>query len=424
MEATGDKQLQGSYITQELLKELNKVGNRLLIGIPCERKEGEKRLALTPEAVDMLTDRGHRVLVESGAGLGINYSDNHYSEAGAEIVATPAEVFQADIILKILPPLPQEILLMKPRSTVFSMVQLNLFAQDAFELMMAKRITAIAYELMSDDQKRCPILNVISEIEGTASITIASELLSNTQGGKGILLGGIPGVSPTEIVIVGAGNAGTVAARAALALGASVKVFDDDINKLRTIQQVLGQGLFTSTFHPNVLHNAFRTADVVIGAMRYINTRYRYVIAEELVRTMKRGSLVIDLRISQGGCFVEKVIEKERPDGVMLAFGGQTALNCGVELYKKGVFEQYGVLHYCIPNISNRVARTTSMAFSNIFVPIFLALGDAGTVQNMIKSDDGFRSGVYMYCGKPVNNYVSNHFNLSSNNLDLYLSAF
>ena len=351
----------------------------------------------------MLTDRGHHVLVESGAGLGINYSDNHYSEAGAEIVTTPAEVFQADIILKILPPLPQEILLMKPRSTVFSMVQLNLFSQEAFELMMAKRITAIAYELMSDDQRRCPVLNVISEIEGTASITIASELLSNTQGGKGILLGGIPGVSPTEIVIVGAGNAGTVAARAALALGASVKVFDDDINKLRTIQQVLGQGLFTSNFHPNVLHNAFRTADVVIGAMRYINTRYRYVIAEELVRTMKRGSLVIDLRISQGGCF---------------------ETTCCLANSDPSVFEQYGVLHYCIPNISNRVARTTSMAFSNIFVPIFLSLGDAGTVQNMIKTDDGFRSGVYMYCGKPVNSYVSNHFNLSSNNLDLYLSAF
>ncbi|MCD8268795.1 MAG: hypothetical protein LUD46_10325 [Parabacteroides sp.] len=184
MEATGGKQVQGSYIPQVLLKELSKVSNRLLIGIPCERRADEKRLALTPEAVGMLTDRGHHVLVESGAGLGINYSDNHYSEAGAEIVSTPAEVFQADIILKILPPLPEEILLMKPRSTVFSMVQLNIFAQEAFELMMAKRITAIAYELMSDDYKKSPVLNVISEIEGTASITIASELLSNTQGGE------------------------------------------------------------------------------------------------------------------------------------------------------------------------------------------------------------------------------------------------
>lgn len=403
MESKGDKQMQGAYIPQELLREISKIGNRLVIGIPRERNADERRLALTPEAVDMLTDCGHHVLVESGAGLGINYSDAHYSEAGAEIVATPAEVFQADVVLKILPPLPVEVAWMRPRITLFSMVQLNLFAGEAFEGMMAKRITAVAHELLADDRERYPILNVISEIEGAASITIASELLCNTQGGKGILLGGIPGVSPTEVVIIGAGNAGTVAARAALALGASVKVFDDDINKLRTIQQVLGQNVFTSNFHPNVLHNAFRSADVVIGAMRYINTRYRYVIAEELIQTMKRGALVIDLRMSQGGCFETTCcLGKSDPD----------------------VFEQYGVLHYCKPNISNRVSRTTSMAFSNLFVPLLRSLGDAGSVQSMIKSDPGFRSGVYMYNGRPVNNYVSNHFNRASGSLDLYLSAF
>ena len=398
-----DRQGQGAYIPQELLKELSKAGNRLLIGIPCERVEGERRLALTPEAVDMLTGRGHRVLVEAGAGLGINYSDNHCAEAGAEIVATPAEVYQADIILKILPPLTAEVMMMKPRTTLFSTVQFNNFPHEAFELMMAKRITAIAYELLADDRQRCPVLNVISEIEGTASITIASELLSNTQGGKGILLGGIPGVSPTEVVIIGAGNAGTVATRAAMALGASVKVFDDDINKLRTIQQVLGQGLFTSTFHPNVLQNAFRSADVVIGAMRYINTRHRYIIAEDMIRIMKRGALVIDLRVNQGGCF---------------------ETTCCLSPSDPAVFEQYGVLHYCRQNISNRVARTTSMALSNIFVPMLFQLGEAGAVPGMVKSDPGFKNGVYMYCGKPVNNYVSNRFGLSSNNIDLYLSAF
>lgn len=403
MESTEGRQGQGAYIPQELLKELGKVNNRLLIGIPCERIEGERRLALTPEAVDMLTDRGLRVLVEAGAGLGINYSDNHYSEAGAEIVATPAEVYQADIILKILPPLAAEVMMMKPRTTLFSTVQFNTFSQEAFELMVAKRITAIAYELLSDDMQHCPVLSAISEIEGTAAITIASELLSNTQGGKGILLGGIPGVSPTEVVIIGAGNAGTVATRAAMALGASVKVFDDDINKLRTIQQVLGQGLFTSTFHPNVLQNAFRSADVVIGAMRYINSRHRYVIAENMIRIMKRGALVIDLRINQGGCF---------------------ETTCCLCPSDPPVFEQYGVLHYCRQNISNYVARTTSMAFSNIFVPMLFQLGDAGTIQGMVKSDPGFKSGVYMYCGKPVNNYVSNRFGLSSNSIDLYLSAF
>lgn len=403
MEANGGRPMQGAYTPQELLKEICKVNNRLLIGIPRERCGEERRLPLTPEAVDILTSLGHRILVESGAGLGINYSDNHFSESGAEIVSTPAEVFQADLILKILPPLPAEIMMMKPRTTVLSLIQFSLFTQEAFELMMSKRITAISYELMADDCNRLPVLSVTSEIEGAASITIASELLTNVQGGKGILLGGIPGVSPTEVVIIGAGNAGTVAARAALALGASVKVFDDDINKLRTIQQVLGQGVFTSTFHPNVLHNAFRGADVVIGAMRYINTRHRYIIATDLIRTMKRGALVIDLRVSQGGCFETTCcLSKEDP----------------------AVFEQYGVLHYCKQNISNRVARTTSMAYSNIFVPMLLSLGDAGSVQGMIKSDKGFRTGVYMYGGKPVSSYVSDHFNLSANNLDLYLSAF
>lgn len=401
MEATGGKQ--GAFIPQELLKEISRIGNRLLVGIPRERSEEERRLALTPEAVEMLTECGHHVVVETGAGLGINYSDNYYSEAGAEIVETPAEVYQADIILKILPPLLAEVVLMKPRAILFSMVQLNIFSPEAFAMMVAKRITAIAYELLSDERHKCPVLNVISEIEGTASITIASELLSNTQGGKGILLGGIPGVSPTEVVIVGAGNAGTVAARAALALGASVKVFDDDINKLRTIQQVLGQGLFTSNFHPNVLSNAFKNADVVIGAIRYINTRRRYVIAEDLIRSMKRGALVIDLRINQGGCF---------------------ETTCCLTPSDPSVFEQYGILHYCKPNISNHVARTTSMAFSNLFVPMLLTLGDMGAVQTMIKLDNGFRAGVYIYCGKPVNAYVADNFHLSSNNLDLYLSAF
>lgn len=403
MEAKGGKHLEGVYIPQELLREISKLGNRLVVGIPCERIAGERRLPVTPEAVDMLTDLGLRVLVESRAGLGINYSDTHFSEAGAEIVSTPEEVFQADVVLKTLPPTPAEVACMRPRIALLSMVELNRFSKEAFEGMMAKRITAVAHELIADAHGRCPILNVISEIEGAASITIASELLCNTQGGKGVLLGGIPGVSPTEVVIIGAGNAGTVAARAALALGASVKVFDDDINKLRTIQQVLGQNVFTSSFHPNVLHNAFRSADVVIGAMRYINSRYRFVIAEELIQTMKRGALVIDLRMSQGGCF---------------------ETTCCLGPSDPDVFEQYGVLHYCKPNISNRVARTTSMAFSNIFVPLLRSLAELGSVQNLIRSDNGFRSGVYMYNGRPVNGYVADNFNLSANSLDLYLSAF
>ncbi|WP_080902655.1 alanine dehydrogenase [Parabacteroides sp. Marseille-P3160] len=392
-----------AYIPQELLREISKVNNRLLIGIPRERGKGERRMPLTPEGVEILTGCGHQVLVESNAGLGINYSDNHFSEAGAVIVETPAEVFQADIIIKILPPLAEEVALMKSRSILLSMVQFNIFETEAYLLMMEKRITAISYELITDERGSSPVLNTSSEIEGATSITIASHLLSNLQGGKGILLGGVPGVPPTEIVIIGAGTAGTVAARAALGLGALVKVFDEDINNLRAIQSSLGQKVFTSNFHPKVLQNAFKTADVIIGAMRYINARRHYVISEELIRTLKKGALVIDLRINQGGCF---------------------ETTCGLKDSDPAIFEQYGVLHYCKANISNYVARTTSMAYSNLFVPILLTFGDMGAIQMMIRAENGFRNGVYMYHGKPVNEYVSSHFNIISGNLDIYLAAF
>lgn len=403
METNDGRKGHEAYIPQELLREIGRVANHLVIGIPRERHKGERRLAITPEAVEMLTLRGHRVLIESGAGLGINYSDNHFSEAGAEIISSVSEVFQADIVLKVLPPLPQEVEMMKPRATLFSFIQLNLFHKETFELMMTKRITALSYEMLSDGSGHLPILNLTSEIEGATAITVASELLSNSSGGKGILLGGIPGVSPTEVVVIGAGNAGTVATRAALALGASVKVFDDDINRLRIIQQRLGRGLFTSTYHPNVLLNAFRSADVVIGAIRYVNTNHRYVIASELVSSMKRGALLIDLRVGQGGCFETTCcLSREEPE----------------------IFERFGVLHYCKPDISNRVARTTSIAYSNVIVPMLFSLGDSGSIKAMIKSDVGFRSGVYMFSGRCVNSYVSDHFNIASSDLDIYLSVF
>ncbi len=395
--------VQSAYIPQELLKEISKINNRLLIGVPRERSADERRLMLTPEAIEILTSSGHRVVVETEAGLGINYSDNHFSEAGAEIVQTPAEVFQADIILKILPPLPAEVALMKPRSTILSFVQLQRFAPEAFEGMMAKKINAIGYELMENDDKCSPLMTAIAEIEGTTSIVVAADLLSNTHGGKGVLLGGIPGVPPAEVVIIGADMAGTVAARAALALGACVKVFDDDIDKLRALQYALGQKVFTSNFHPNVLKNAFKSADVAIGAMNYYNKPRHYVISEDLIRAMKKGAVIIDLSMNQGGCF---------------------ETTCMVATTGPAVFEQFGVLHYCKNDISNYVARTASIAFSNLFISLFLTMGDMGSLAAMIKADPCFRAGIYMYGGKPVNNYVSNHFNLLSNNLDIYLSAF
>lgn len=403
MKASPSKKEETSKVPQELLKELNKARQQLVIGVPKEDCEIEKRLAFTPEAIDMIVDAGHRVIIENDAGIGINYSDALYSEAGAEMVSDKETIFQCDLIFKIAPPTPEEVRMMKPKTTVCSMLQLPGISVEVIKMMTTKGINAIGYELISEDGHCFPVRNSISEIEGAASISVASELLSNTHGGKGVLMGGIPGVSPTEVVIIGAGAGGTIAARAALGLGAMVRVFDNDINKLRQLQNTLGRSVFTSVFQPNVLINAFKSADVVIGVMRYINAPVRYVISEEVIQTMKKGALIIDLRVNQGGCF---------------------ETTCFLPEGHPGIFEKYGILHYCVPNLSSRVARTTSMALSNIFTPMIIQMGDLGGITAMTKADIGFRSGLYMYGGKLVNAFVAKHFNIPSHDIGLFLSVF
>lgn len=392
------------FVVRELLLKVDRQNISLVIGIPKENQKVEKRLAITPETTALLVESGYQVLVESEAGLTINYSDRYYAESGAQIVESKAKVFQADIILKISPPTFEEVSMMKPRSSVFSFLQLHLISTETLELMVEKRINALAYELIYDDHQISPFITAISEIEGACSISVASELLSNTHGGKGILLGGVPGISPTEVVIIGAGVAGTVAARAALALGATVKIFDNDINKLRKIQHELGRTVFTSTLQPNVLRNVFRSADVVIGAMQYVNKSHLYRISTDLIREMKKGALIIDLRMSHGGCF-ETTMEACLPN-------------------HPEVFERFGILHFCELSVSSRVARTASIALSNIFISMFTAMADSGGVGQFARFDRGFAAGFYMFSGKMVNSYVANHFNLPVNDIGLFLPGF
>ncbi|GHV57957.1 alanine dehydrogenase [Bacteroidia bacterium] len=391
------------HMPLELLKELSGIRRPVRIGIPKENQKTEKRLAFTPEAVDMLVEAGHEIIFEEGAGRGIRYSDADYAEAGALITNDRPSVFACDLIFKITPPTLEEIGWMKKRATVLSLLQMPDISLETIKAMTASQIHAVGYELMTPDGYHFPVRNAISEIEGAAAISVASELLSNEKGGKGILLGGVPGVSPTEVVIIGAGVAGTMAARAALALGATVKVFDSDIDKLRKLQHELGTPVFTSVFQPNVLVNTFESADVVIGAMRYIDDSVRYVISEDVVRTMKKSSVIIDLRINQGGCF---------------------ETTCFLPADHPAVFEKYGILHYCIPNLSSRVARTTAMALSNIFIPLIQRMGELGGVTAIASADTNFRSGFYMYAGKLVNSYVAKYFNLPANDIGLFLSVF
>jgi alanine dehydrogenase len=390
-------------IPLELLKELSTARHPMTIGIPKENLKVEKRLAFTPEAVDMLVEAGHEIILEAGAGQGICYSDADYAESGASITDNRKQIFSCSLIFKIAPPTLEEIHWMKNRTTVLSMLQMPDLSLEAIKTMAAKQISAVGYELMTPDGLTFPVRNSISEIEGATAISVASELLSNEKEGKGILMGGVPGVSPTEIAIIGAGVAGTVAARAALALGATVKIFDTDITKLRQLQHNVGTPVFTSVFQPNVLMNTFTSADVVIGAMRYIDDSIRHVISEDVIQTMKRGSVIIDLRINQGGCF---------------------ETTCFLPAGHPVIFEKYGVLHYCVPNVSSRVARTTAMALSNIFTPLIVRMGELGGVTGIATADRSFRSGFYMYAGKLVNSYVARHFNLPANDIGLFLSVY
>lgn len=388
------------FFVRELLMKVERKSVSLTIGIPKENQTTEKKLAITPETTVLLVEMGYRVLVESGAGQTINYSDRYYSDSGAEIV-DKAEVFRADVILKISSPTLEEVILMKPRSNIFSFLQFQLLSSATLILMAEKRINALAYELLYDDSETSPFVTAISEIEGACSISIASELLSNKHGGKGILLGGVAGVSPTELVIIGAGVAGLVAARTALAMGASVKIFDNDINKLRKIHKELGYRVFTSVLQPNVLRNVFRSADVAIGAMQYVNKTHFYRISSDLISEMKKGAIIIDLRMSQGGCF-ETTMEACLPN-------------------HPEIFEKFGVLHFCELSVSSRVARTATIALSNIFIAMFSAISECGGVGQCARFDRGFSSGFYMYSGKMVNLYVANHYNMPVSDIGLFL---
>jgi alanine dehydrogenase len=393
---------ESQHVPLDMLKELPNSHWPMSIGIPKENLKTEKRLVFTPEAVEMIVDAGHEVVFEKDAGWGVHYSDAAYVKSGAKIADDRKQVLTCDLIFKITPPSLDEVQWMKRKSTVFSMLQMPDISLDLIKAMANKQVNAIAYELITPDGLNFPVRNTISEIEGTASVFIASELLSNEKSGKGILLGGIPGVSPTEIIIIGAGVAGTVAARAALALGASVKVFDCNIAKLRQLQNNLGTAVFTSVFQPNVLMNAFKSVDVVIGVMQYINDPVHEVVSENVIKSMKQGSILMDLRIDQGGCF---------------------ETTCFLPSGHPTIFEKHGVLHYCVPNLSSRIARTASMALSNIFVPLIVQLSESGGAAG-IPTTDVFRSGLYVYGGKLVNNYVARHFNLTASDIGLYLSAF
>jgi len=382
---------------QEEMLEVGRKKGKLYIGIPKELSFQENRVALVPDAVALLVNNGHRIVVETNAGKMANFQDHDYSEAGAQIVYSPEDVYKADIILKVAPPSPQEIELMQQKQTLISALQLTVQPEDFLKQLMAKKITAIAFDWIKDQDGIYSVIRSMGEIAGGTSILIAAEYLSNVNNGQGAILGGISGISPTEVIILGAGTVGEFATRAALGLGASVKVFDNSIYKLRRLQSDIGTRIFTSVIEPRVLAKHLKTADVVIGAIRAQNGRTPCVVTEQMVSEMKVGSVIIDVAIDQGGCFETSEVTN----------------------HSKPVFRKHGVIHYCVPNIASRVSRTASYALSTIFAPILLNIGEEGGVQSMLRKDEGVRNGVYVYNGMLTSQVLGEMFHIPYKDINL-----
>jgi alanine dehydrogenase len=386
---------------QEKLLEVKKGKHSFFIGLPREISLQENRISLTPDAVAILVNNGHEIWVEAKAGLGSKFSDKEYSDAGAKIVYSPQEVYKADVILKIEPATLEEIEMMHPGQTLISAMQMGQLRVEVLQAMLKKKIIALAYEYIEDKVGGMPIIRAMSEIAGSSVLLIASEYLSTANNGKGVILGGITGVPPTKVVIIGAGTVAEFAARAALGLGAHVEVFDNHLYKLRRIKHVLGQQIYTSTIDTVTLGDTLKTADVVIGALRAEKGRARHVITEEMVTHMKQDSLIIDLSIDQGGCVeTSELTTLSRP-----------------------VFRRHGVIHYCVPNVASRVAHTAANALSNIFTPTILRAAEEGGVEAMIFSHKWFMKGVYTYKGGLTNEYVARKFGLKHKNIELLMAA-
>ncbi|MUU77182.1 alanine dehydrogenase [Winogradskyella endarachnes] len=385
-------------LPQEETLEILKQKGELFIGIPKEAHFQERRVCLTPDAVSALTANGHRVLLESGAGEGANFKDKNYSEAGAEVTKDTAKVYSCPIILKVEPPSLDEIKLINPQTLLISALQIKTQNKVYFEALAKKRITALAFEYIKDDDGQYPAVSSLSEIAGTASILIASELLSNVNGGNGLMMGNINGVPPTEVMILGAGTVGEFAARSAIGLGANVKVFDSSITRLRRLQNNLGRTIYTSTMQPKNLIKALKRCDVAIGAVRGTN-RAPIVVTESMVDHMKSGSVVIDVSIDMGGCFETSE----------------------VTTHDKPIFNHNGVIHYCVPNIPARYSRTASVSISNIFTPYLLEIGEYGGIENAIRFDRGLKNGLYFYHGILTNKSVAEWFGLDYNDANLLI---
>ncbi len=390
-----------SYETLEETLDIKPKGASMHIGIPREIAFQENRIALTPDAVSVLVSNGHEVMIEHNAGEASHYRDKDYSEAGAKIVYERAEVFKAPILVKSAPVIEEDLPLLQLNQVIISPIHLSVLKPELLEKMMEKKITGISFENLKDDSGTYPIVRSMSEIAGSAVMLIAGQYLSSANHGKGVLLGGISGIAPTKVIIIGAGIVGEYAARAALALGASVKVFDNSVYRLKRLQNNVGHRLWTSVIEPRMLAKQLKTCEVAVGALASETGRTPMVVTEEMVSNMRPGSVIIDVSIDRGGCFETSEITS----------------------HGHPVFLKYGVIHYCVPNIPSGFSRTASQAISNVLMPLLMEAGEEGGFEKLIWHQVHLRSGIYLFKGHLTNFHLSERFGLKFTDLNLLIAS-
>lgn len=392
---------QSMLYTQEKPAKIGDVFRSLTIGIPCENELQENRVCLTPKSVDVLVNNGHQVIVQAGAGLSSGYTDHEYSEVGAQISPSAKDVFESNIVLKVEPPTEQELHYFKPNTTLLSTVQLSSLKPEYIKHLNRKRINAVAFEFIEDKGGLKPIVRSMSEIAGVCITSIAGEYLSKSQEGQGIIFGGVTGVPPAKVIIIGAGTIGENVARIARSLGAEVQVYDYHHYKLRRLKKDLDDQIYTSIIDNHTLSKEITDADVVVAALRS-DEFSPLIVSDEMVASMKPNALIIDASISQGGC-----IETSR-----------------VTTHDNPTFLKHDVLHYCVPNIASRAPRTASKALSYIFTPMLLQVGRMGGIEQMIHCKEWFRKGIYTYRGNLTNESIGRKFALSVTDLSLLLTNY
>ena len=374
--------------------EVIKKGKKFSIGIPKETCLNERRTCITPDAVQVLVDHGHEIIIETGAGIGSFFTDLQYADAGAKIVQSPQEAFSQDLVLKVNPPTEEEIDFLKPCTYLVSALQINLRDKNYFLKLAEKKVNAIAFEFIVDEYKQLALVRLIGEIAGTISILYAAELLALS---NGLMLGGITGVRPTEVVVIGAGIVGEFATKSAIGLGASVKVFDNSLSKLRRLHTLVDGRVPTSIIDPKELAKSLRRADVVIAAMPRLNMTP--IVTEDMVLKMKKGSVIIDVTIDNG-----KAIETSE-----------------LTTMEDPYIVKHDVIHAGLPNLTSKMPRTTTKAISNFFLSYLLNYDEEGGFENMLVKKNEMKDSLYMYKGRHTKKTICDRFDLTYHDINLLI---